>query len=168
MSFKGEFKVAGNTYSVIQCSFHLKQKYGHNGKPASGVHTGSVTMILEGTDDGTFGSWIGDPTKKQDGKIIFYRADQADTKFKEVTLEWAYLMTLMESFILENEISQTLLMEGETIVTDIGPGDDEDKMTRKFASLDLLNCQKATGRSYCILLRISVGKITIDGVEHEN
>jgi|GEM_PF-697930 len=168
MSFKSEFKLQGNTYEIIQCRFSLKQKYSQNGKPASGVHSGMIRVIIEGAYEGTFDSWISDPTKKLDGKIIFYQVDQSDTKFKEVTIEGAYLISLMESFIVDHQITQALLLESGLIDTDIGPHDDVDRQMLKNALSELVKCQQATGRSYCALLRISAEKITIDGVAHQN
>ena len=168
MSFKSEFKVGGNSYDVVQAHFHLQQKYDHNNKPASGVHGGQIMVILEGSDDGTLGSWIADPTKKQDGRIIFYRADQQDTKFKEVVFEGAYLLTLIENFTIDNQTQQALLLQEDTIDLDVGPDDSKDARITKFCMKDLMECQQQTGQSYCILLRISAEKITIDGVEHQN
>ncbi|MDJ1503001.1 type VI secretion system tube protein TssD [Xanthocytophaga agilis] len=168
MSFKGEFKVAGNTYEVIQCHVPLSQKYDQRGRPSSGVHSGRIRIMLDGTADGALGSWMADPTKKQDGQILFYRTDQVDTVFKEVAFEGAYLMTLIESFTLDNESSSSLLLETELINTDIGPDETKDGESLKNSFRDLLGCQQRTGRSYCMLLRISAEKIKIDGVEHTN
>jgi len=167
MSFKGEFKVAGNTYSIIQCSIPIRQKYDPKGKPASGVYSGKIKVILEGTNDGTLGSWMADPTKKQDGKLLFYRVDQ-DSTFKEVSFEGAYILTLMEHFTSDYTLAESLMLEDDIINTDVGRDDTEEVQANKFDYRRLWACQQRTGMSYCMLVSLTAEKITIDGVEHQN
>ena len=167
MSFNGEFKVAGNTYSIIECSVPLYQKYDQKGKPASGVHSGRIRLILEGTDDGTLGNWMSDPTKKQDGKLSFFRVDQEST-FKEISFEGAYIIALLENFTTDIEMSNALLTEEGTLNLDIGGSDDENKIWFKRRLKLLLASQHRTGMSYCMFVEITAEKIKIDGVEHQN
>ncbi len=167
MSFKGEFKVAGNTYSIIECGVPLQQKYDQKGKPASGVHSGRIRLILEGTDDGTLGNWMADPTKKQDGKLTFFRVDQ-DSTFKEVEFEGAYIITLMENFTLDVEMSKALLLEEGTLSQDVGKTDAEDQIRFKKNIKTLFASQHRTQMSYCMLIELTAEKIKIDGVEHQN
>jgi hypothetical protein len=167
MSFNAEFKVAGTTYSIIECSIPMHQKYDQKGKPASGVHSGRIRLILEGTDDGTLGNWMSDPTKKQDGKLVFFRIDQPST-FKEVKFEGAYIVALMENFTTDMEMSKALVTEEGAINLDIGKEDDENHIWHKLRLKLLLASQHRTRMSYCMLVEITAEKITIDGVEHQN
>ena len=128
MSFKGEFKVAGTTYSIIQGSIPLKQKYNQKGTPSSGVHSGKIKLILEGTNDGTLGNWMSDPTKKQDGKLIFYRTDQ-DSTFKVIEFEGGYIIDLIEHFTIDFAISESLTSKEDTISIDLSKTDSEDMKT---------------------------------------
>ncbi len=167
MSFKADLQVAGNTYSVVQCHIPITQKYDQKGKPSSGVHSGQIKVILEGTDDGALGSWMADPTKKQDGKLTFYRIDQ-ESVFKEIEFEGAYMMTLIEHFTTGTELVQSLLMEEDIVSVDITASDDEDAKQMKFNHSVLRNCQHRTGMSYCMMVSLTAEKIKIDGVEHQN
>lgn len=166
MSFEAALELAGNTYNVINCRIVLQQRFGRNGKPASDVHAARIRIILEGTDDSTFGAWIGEHTKKHDGRIVFYQSDQPGATFKEVKFEGAYLLTLIENFTAETQTVQSLLMQYEEIDTDFEGSDSSEQIGVKFALKGLFSNQLATGMSYCMLLKMVVEKITIDGVEH--
>lgn len=166
MSFKATLAVAGKTYDVIQCHLPLSQKFDQKGKPVSGVLAGRIVLIVDGTDDGTLGSWMADPVKKQDGTITFYRVDQ-ESKFKEVDFEGAYMMTLLENFTDDSQLFESLLLETDAISTD-QIADEAEEIIKNNARRRLLDCQRRTGRSYCMLIRLSAEKVKIDGIEHRN
>ena len=166
MSFEAALELAGNTYNVINCRIVLQQRFGRNGKPASDVHAARMQIILEGTDDITFGAWIGEHTKKHNGRIVFYQSDQPGATFKEVKFEGAYLLTLIENFTVETQTTQSLLMQYDEIETDLTAHDSGEQEKVKNALKSLFGNQLATGMSYCVLLKMVAEKIIIDGVEH--
>jgi hypothetical protein len=157
MSFKATIDVGGKTFELIHCESILTQKTDSAGRPSSGVHGGHIWIGVEGTDDDTFGSWVSDPTKKQDGTITFFKIDQ-DSKFKEIEFKGAYLSLMVESFITDEDISDS--SKREYIHADI---------EEIQAAYELMNeIQKRTQMSYVIICRLSAEKIKIDGVDHDN
>lgn len=157
MSFKATIDVGGKSFELIHCESILDQKTDPGGRPSSGVHGGHIWIAVEGTDDDTFGSWITDPTKKQDGTITFYKIDQ-DSKFKEIEFKGAYLTLMVESFITEEDVIDLARREG--IHADV---------EEVQAAYDIMNeVQNRTKMSYIIVCRLSAEKIKIDGVDHDN
>ncbi len=157
MSFKATIDVGGKSFELIHCESVLEQKSDNQGRPVSGVHGGYIWIVVEGTDDDTFGSWITDPTKKQDGTIIFYRIDQ-DSKFKEIEFKGAYLTLMIESYISEEDLSDLSRREYIRSTT-----------PEIQQAYDLMNeVQNRTGISYVIVGKLSAEKIKIDGVDHDN
>ncbi len=157
MSFKATISVGGKKFDLIYCDSKLEQKSDNSGRPASGVAGGILWLIMDGTDDDTFGTWATDPTKKQDGTITFYRIDQ-DSKFKEIEFKGAYLTDLVESFIIEEDIGD--IFKTEYFIFN-------DAVRHEIYDL-IKETQNRTGTSYVIFCRLSAEKIKIDGVEHDN
>lgn len=166
MSFKAELSVAGRTYKVYACYSSFEQSVGANGRPSSGVKGGKINFILEGTDDMALWDWIGDPTKKQDGVVTFYRIDQ-DSKFKELEFKGAYAMSLAESFCVEGQVQQLMEIFEQTADLDLN---NEDEYSAKMVASNkrLARFHHRSRIAYCLYLYISAEKIKIDGVEHEN
>ncbi len=157
MSFKATIDVGGKTFELIHCESILDQKTDNAGRPSSGVQGGRLWIVVEGTDDDTFGSWVTDPTKKQDGTITFFKIDQ-DSKFKEIEFKGAYLTLMVESFITDDEVSDLAKREYFS--------SDEPYLQ---AAYDLMKeVQNRTQMSYVIVCRLSAEKIKIDGVDHDN
>jgi hypothetical protein len=157
MSFKATIDVGGKTFELIHCESVLEQKTDPAGRPSSGVHGGHIWIAVEGTDDDTFGSWVTDPTKKQDGTITFFKIDQ-DSKFKEIEFKGAYLTLMIESFITDEDISDLARREYfSASIPDIEDG-----------YIIMREVQDRTQMSYIIVCRLSAEKIKIDGVDHDN
>ncbi|MBS1948748.1 MAG: hypothetical protein JST47_13375 [Bacteroidetes bacterium] len=159
MSFKATIDVGGKTFELVHCESILEQKTDSAGRPSSGVHGGHIWIVVEGTADDTFGSWVTDPTKKQDGTITFFKIDQ-DSKFKEIEFKGAYLTYLIESFITDEDASDPKRLSGDELNFDYKP------VEIGFEILE--SVQKRTNMSYLILCRLSAEKIKIDGVDHDN
>ncbi len=156
MSFKCTLQVADKTFEVLECNVWLNQKFDKNGRPASGVQGGNIILLLEGSDDDTLGTWMADPTKKQDGVITFFRIDQ-DSKSKELEFKGGYAITLIESFIADDDVSMIPELEIAT---------DDEQGRAKYSRI--LNFHRRTNNSYVIYFQISAQKIKVDGVEHDN
>jgi len=151
MSFKATLDIGDKTFDLLYCKSVLEQKTDDSGKPASGVRGGVLCLMIKGSDDDTLAAWAVDPVKQQDGTITFFRIDQ-DAKFKKIEFRNAYLTTLVESFVADDE---PLLMESET--------PEADHLYRL-----LMQVQQRTCSSYITLCNISAEKISIDGVDHDN
>ncbi len=166
MSFRAELCVAGKTYNVYSCKSKFSQPMGNNGRPSSGVYGGFIAFTLEGTDDDALWDWIGDPVRKQDGTITFYRIDQ-DSKFKEIEFKGAYAITLCESFCESSQVADLIESFEDLFSTDMTSN--EEYLNRGvIVDKHLINFHKRTRISYCKYFQISAERIKVDGVEHEN
>jgi len=155
MSFRADLSINGKTYEVLEFSSHLEQKYDNKGKPGSGVKGGQLIIIIAGTADDTFSSWAADPTKKNDGTVTLYRIDQ-NSKFKEYKFSGAYITKLCESFIVDNDINsqdRAIRFKSEEV---------------EHVYEKVMGFHQRTQMSYVMYCEISAGKVTIDGVDHDN
>jgi Hemolysin coregulated protein Hcp (TssD) len=157
MSFKAIISVGGKNFDLIFCESWLDQKLDKSGRPISGVIGGQIKIIMDGTEDDTFESWVTDPNKKQDGVITFYHIDQ-NSKFKEIEFKGAYLTKMNHSFIVEDDIANIFHSEVASYAEFIGY--DDFKLIK--------GVQRTTGISFVIFCTLSAEKIKIDGVEHDN
>jgi hypothetical protein len=155
MSFKADLSINGKTFEVLEFSSRLEQKYDNKGKPSSGVKGGLLTVIISGTAEDTFSGWVTDPTKTNDGTITLYRIDQ-NSKFKEYKFSGAYITKLCESFIADDDID----------VQERAVQFKDDAVEGIFEKV--LSFHRRTQMSYVMYCEISAGKVTIDGVDHDN
>jgi len=154
MSFKATLDLDGKTFEILEWSSELEQKMNTKGQPASGVKGGEMEMVLSGSSEGVFASWIIDPISKKDGTITLYRHDQ-DSKFKEIKFKGAYLINFTESFITPEDSRA----EGRVVYL-------IEKEQRRYDWI--MRFHARTSMSYVMFCRISAEIITIDGVEHDN
>jgi hypothetical protein len=97
MSFKATFKVDGNDYRVLNCSYHLHQDIDDTGRPSSTTRGGVVNLSVESTDDTTLFEWMCDSYMKKDATITFNKRDE-DAKMKELEIKEAYMVDYEEAF----------------------------------------------------------------------
>ncbi len=97
MSFKAIFKVDGNEYRVLSCSYSLHQDIDNTGRPASVTRGGVVNLVVESTDDTSLFEWMCDSYLKKDATITFNKRDE-DSKMKELEIGEAYLVNYEEAF----------------------------------------------------------------------
>jgi hypothetical protein len=155
MPYKTILKIDGKEFEVLELNSVLEQKYDKKGRPSSGVKGGYFDVIMEGTADDTFASWITTPTKKKDGTFTLYKDDE-DSKFKEIEFKSAYLTRLSESFVVDEDIN----FENRILHRFI----DREQQIREL----LFAFQSRTQMSYIMYCEITAEKIKIDGVEHDN
>ncbi|GAB4024293.1 type VI secretion system tube protein TssD [Spirosoma gilvum] len=166
MSFKSTLTVEGKEFSVLQCYHKLGQKT-DNGRPTSGVRGGLIQLILDSSDEDILGDWATGPTTKKDGEIVFERTDQQSTltklEFKEAYLT-LYFEFVTSNYIDVNSVQVSLDELAEWDLTN------EDDFNQRVVSntKTLVHFVDRTRVSNCILLRISAGAITLDGIDHKN
>jgi hypothetical protein len=97
MSFKAIFKVDGNEYRVLSCSYSFHQDIDNTGRPSSVTRGGVVNIVIESTDDTSLFEWMCDSYMKKDATITFNKRDE-DSKMKELEIGEAYLVGYEESF----------------------------------------------------------------------
>lgn len=97
MSFKATFKVDGDEYRVLSCSYSLHQDIDNTGRPSSITRGGVVNLVIESTDSTKLFEWACDSYLKKDGTITFNKRDE-DSKMKELEIGEAYMVSFEESF----------------------------------------------------------------------
>lgn len=96
-SFNAILKFKEKEYEVLSCSYVFSRAMDSDGRPASGVQAGEISLqVVVGDDDGLLG-WMVDPYRMEEGTITFMRTDQ-DSSLKEVKFEDAYCSAYSESF----------------------------------------------------------------------
>jgi type VI secretion system TssD-like protein len=155
MPFKATLKIDENSYTVLELSSTLEQNYDKRGKPVSGVKGGLIQLLIEGTADDTFASWITHPETQKDGTITI-DPDDPKSKFKKYEFKNAYMTRLNESFIVDPDVA----LQGRILPSFI---EREQEVREK-----LFFFQTRTQMSYVMYCEISAEKITIDGVDHDN
>ena len=113
------------------------------------------------------GAWATGPTTKKDGDITFDRIDQKST-LQKLEFQEAYA-TLYYEFMSSQYINAQAIFEAitETQITDLT--NENDFLMRIINNTKtILRFAERTRISNCILLRLSAGKIKLDGIDHQN
>jgi hypothetical protein len=97
-SFSAVFDAAGSEEcEVVSCSYSFNQTTDDKGRPSSVVQGGTIEVTIVSTDSVKLISWMLDPYKQAEGKIVFKRGDQ-DSKMKDITFKKAYCVSYSEKF----------------------------------------------------------------------
>lgn len=97
MSFKAKFTVDGTDYNVLHCTFSLRQEVDETGRPSSITRGGTISVVIESTDNTALFEWMCDNYMRKDGTITFNKRDE-DAKMKELNFTEAYMVAYEESF----------------------------------------------------------------------
>ncbi|GAB3783021.1 hypothetical protein GCM10028818_40090 [Spirosoma horti] len=167
MSFNATLTVEGKSFNLLQCSHTLKQK-SERGKVTSGVRGGTITLIIDGTEDELLGIWATGPTAKKNGEIVFDRVDQKSS-LQKLEFEDAYALFYFE-LMSANPVSKVdAILE---VCNDIFSFDQTEKnvfIERLINNTTtILRFAERTRISNCILMRLSAAKIKLDGIDHKN
>lgn len=175
MAFDATLSVAGNDIPIYEFHFGFRQANDNQGRPASGVFTGDIYLILEGGND-LFFEWICDQTRMESGKIKIKRDDQ-DSTFVEYSFEKAFVTDVSETFIDmsggQNEFNSVSIMEDDAslygmMVYNRIRGRDTDAQPLLSAYNTARDFQRRTGTSYCLFFSLSCEKIRVRDIEHNN
>ncbi len=144
----------GNTFQVLKCLCKCDQQFDQNGNPASGVAGGKISLLLEGSAEDDFASWMCDQQPK-DGTITF---SIDDSSFKKIEFKNGFLVKMHESFHSENVVK---LNRWDRFT-------EFDDVAENYIYEEVLDYQQRSGISYMVQCSISAEKVTIDGVDHDN
>lgn len=156
MSFQSTLEIDSKTFVVEYYRSKFKQAEQLNGKPAPEVRGGDIWLIMEGSDDDTFSSWMSDATANKSGTINLYSYDQEEQVFKKIEFSGAYITHFMEWYATEKDNGNS----DKSFITNFIAVDSLDRQMVKI--------QKSTGKNHLIAAVISAEKICIDGVNHIN
>ena len=109
-SFSAVFDAAGSEEcEVVSCSYKFNQTTDDKGRPSSVVQGGTVDVTIVSTDSTKLISWMLDPYKRSEGKIVFKRGDQ-DSKMKEISFKEAYCVAYEETFDARGDQTQASMV----------------------------------------------------------
>ncbi|MDJ0364720.1 type VI secretion system tube protein TssD [Hymenobacter sp. H14-R3] len=109
-SFSAVFDAAGSEEcEVVSCEYTFNQSTDDKGRPSSVVQGAFIKVSLVSTDSVKLISWMLDPYKRADGKIVFKRGDQ-DSKMKELVFKEAYCVGYTETFDARRAESQASMV----------------------------------------------------------
>ena len=109
-SFSAVFDAAGSEEcEVVSCSYSFNQTTDDKGRPSSVVQGGTVKVTIVSTDSSKLISWMLDPYKRADGKIVFKRGDQ-NSKMKEISFKEAYCVSYTENFDARGDQTQASMV----------------------------------------------------------
>ncbi|GAB3947549.1 hypothetical protein GCM10028805_20000 [Spirosoma harenae] len=176
MAYKANLTVAGlEELPVYEFSLTLHQAMDNRGRPASGVFTGDIFLIVEGGDD-TFFEWLCEATRTESGKIK--TIDDAGSTLVEYSFESAFITDVNESFIddsmgVRNEFNLISVEEDDNgniahRVANIIRGKDENFRPLLSAYDSARAFQRRTGNAYVTYFSLSCEKIRVRDVEHDN
>jgi hypothetical protein len=157
MSNKVTLDLDGKSFEVLRCLCKCEQQSDKNGSPSSGVVGGYISLLMAGSAEDTFASWMSDPQQTKDGTIDF---SVQDSSFKKIEFKKAFIVKLHESFNGEAQFDLDRL-ERTTTQTSEDPAE-------QYIYEQILHYQSRTGTSYVMQCTISAEKISIDGVDHDN
>lgn len=175
MAYEAILSVAGNDIPLYEFSVSLTQANDNQGKPASGVFTGDIFMIVEGGND-LFFEWLCDQTRMESGKIKTKQTDQ-DSTFVEYSFEKAFLTDVSESYIDQgggrNEYNQVSTSEDDRgnlgmLIYNQTRDKDPNFLPLMSAYNKTRDLQRRTANAYCTFFSLSCEKIRIRDVEHDN
>jgi len=145
----------GKSFDVLKCLCKCEQKFDQHGGPASGVAGGNLSLLLAGTAEDDFATWICDPLQTKDGTITFFIDGSS---FKKIEFKNAFMIKMHESFHAEG-------------VPNLNRWDrftEFDNISENFIYEEVLDYHQRSGMSYMMQCSISAEKISIDGVDHDN
>ena len=167
MSFKATLTIDGKSFSVLQCAHFLQQK-SERGKVTSGVHGGTITLIVDGTDEELLGSWASGPTAKKNGEIVFDRIDQ-QSALQKLEFEDAYATFYFELMSSQYISDVDVILDVFNDIFSLDTSTSNVYLDRmQNATKTILRFAERTRNSNCILLRLSAAKIKLDGIDHKN
>ncbi|HEX4852074.1 MAG TPA: type VI secretion system tube protein TssD [Puia sp.] len=106
-SFAAKFKLDGNEFSVLSCSYAFGQGVDAKGQPTTEVQGGNISLQIAASDDSSIIGWMIDPNGKKNGSIVFQRSDQ-DSTLKEVKFEEGYCVGYSETFNANSTMPMTI------------------------------------------------------------
>ncbi|WP_108868971.1 type VI secretion system tube protein TssD [Aquimarina aquimarini] len=116
MSFKAIFKVSGEEFNVLSCSYGLLQEVDPTGRPSSVTRGGKITLTVESTANTSLAEWMCNNFEMKDGSVVFYKRD-TDAKAKELNFKNGYAVKYVESFDADgkNPMTETLTISAREI-----------------------------------------------------
>lgn len=110
MSFLSKLHIDGQEFNVLEFDTQFTQGKDATGKPIGEPKGGTISIIIEATQNTDFLSWMLNSSLTKDGKIVFYRRD-AMSKMKELKFVKSFCINYREQFTSTNNIPMKITLE---------------------------------------------------------
>jgi hypothetical protein len=107
-ALSAKFKMDGNEFSVLSCSYSFGQGINTQGQPSTDVVGGTISLQIAASDDTSIINWMVDPGGKKNGSIAFMDSDTNKGVLKEVKFEDGYCVGYSESFNASSSLPMTI------------------------------------------------------------
>jgi hypothetical protein len=98
MSFSASLILDSKSYTVRRFSWGLQQNTDVVGRPDARVQGGRLQVELDSEPDETIHHWALDDTKKMNGELVVFAANNRFLRRKTIRFEEAYCVGLSKSF----------------------------------------------------------------------
>ncbi|HEY2649465.1 MAG TPA: type VI secretion system tube protein TssD [Puia sp.] len=107
-ALSAKFKLDGNEFPVLSCSYSFGQGVNAQGQPSTDVQGGTISLQIAASDDSSIINWMVDPSGKKDGSIAFMGSDNSGGVLKEVKFEQGFCVGYSESFNASSSMPMTV------------------------------------------------------------
>jgi hypothetical protein len=106
MSFSAALIINGKSYTVRHFNWGVQQNTDVVGRPDARVQGGRLQVELDSEPDETLHHWALDDTKKMNGELVVFAADNRYSRRKTITFEDAYCVGMTMTLTLSaNKLS---------------------------------------------------------------
>ena len=98
MSFSAALIIEGKNYTVRRFNWGVQQNTDVVGRPDARVQGGRLQVDLDSEPDETIHHWALDDTKKMNGELVVFAANNRYSRRKTIRFEDAYCVGLSKSF----------------------------------------------------------------------
>ena len=109
-ALSAKFKLDGNEFSVLSCSYSFGQGINSQGQPSTDVQGGTIALQIAASDDSSIINWMVDPNGKKSGSIAFMGSDGSGGVLKEVKFEDGYCVAYSEAFNASSSLPMTITL----------------------------------------------------------
>jgi hypothetical protein len=112
--FKALLKMEGKEYNVLQCNYEMDREVDQSGRPSTDVRGGTVSVVVESSQDTRFFDWMIDGYSQKDGEVEFYKRNDPSPA-KVLKFEEAYMVRCGEAFDITGSDKSQPMVERFTV-----------------------------------------------------
>jgi hypothetical protein len=112
--FKALLKMEGKEYNVLQCNYEMDREVDQSGRPSTDVRGGTLSVVVESSQDTRFFDWMIDGYAQKDGEVEFYKRNDPSPA-KVLKFEEAYMVRCGEAFDITGEDKSQPMVEKFTV-----------------------------------------------------
>lgn len=112
--FKATLKIDGKEYNVLQCNYSMDREIDQSGRPSTDIRGGTVSLVIESSQDTGFWDWMIDSYAQKDGEVEFFKRNDPSPA-KVLKFEEAYMVKCGEDFDIAGPNKSQPMIEKFTV-----------------------------------------------------